>query len=79
MNWISVKDRLPEVDSYVLCWGDTSHKWGRALRKVKVRYLSPEVIEWQEYCDVKCVGLQYIIDVTHWMSLPKDPDGTETT
>lgn len=65
-EWISVKERLPDVDyyDYVLAWDGYninflhySHRWQ----------------QWEDYCSMK----KHHWNVTHWMPLPMPPKGDE--
>lgn len=69
MDWISVKDRLPEVDSRVLWQGAFSDEYkftGRLRRNGEWEYIS--VVADVEHC---------LSDVTHWMPLPPPPTTKE--
>lgn len=70
MKWISVKDKLPEVDlikdrTYVISYfedrDDTEESFNIAKYDKKGWYI----------ITVPC--FQYVIYVTHWMPLPKIP------
>lgn len=65
-GWISVEERLPDVDyyDYVLAWDGYninflhySHRWQ----------------QWEDYCSMK----KHHWNVTHWMPLPIPPKGDE--
>ncbi len=58
-EWISVKDRLPESDDYVLCYRDSC---GLSSRIMVGFYLRGK---WT--CGA-------IGNVTHWMPLPEPPE-----
>lgn len=59
--WISVKDRLPEQDEYVLTYLDCSTK------SIRVNWYSTHRLQWNEGDD----------GITHWMPLPLPPKGSE--
>ena len=60
-EWISVKDRLPEVGGYVVCI---------AKRNPFSRFM-PMVARIEKNGWVNQVTEQYISEVTHWMPLPE--------
>lgn len=64
-RWISVGDRLPEFDTYVLVFGPH-----RFLTKPRhdVAALSPQGSWWSDALDDYCP-----VEVTHWMPLPQAP------
>lgn len=59
-EWISVKDRLPEVGGYVVCI---------AKRNPFSRFM-PMVARIEKNGWVNQITEQYISEVTHWMPLP---------
>lgn len=61
LRWISVKDRLPENDEYVLTYCDCSTK------SVRTNWYSTHRKAWHEGDD----------NITHWQPLPEDPKGDE--
>lgn len=63
-EWISVKDRLPEWREWVLVTHVGEVDRGRLIED----YGYPRGYYW----DV--VGYEGLIDVTHWMPLPKPPE-----
>ncbi len=64
MNWISVKDRLPEVRKDVLVY---DKEYGTRLAYWHDQY---EPYEWYE-----CTGCGNTLEyITHWMPLPGEPD-----
>jgi len=76
MNWISVKDRLPEKKgNYLLCWHSDNISIGKFIKSEKCR--------WEITSDSPLFGLQKFITlcklknpkITHWMELPKLPNG----
>lgn len=65
VKWISVKDRLPEIDGDYLCYV-----------KNDVPYISNvQVIEYVEGIGFSWEGYEPDEDVTHWMPLPEPPKG----
>lgn len=73
MKWISVEERLPELDTEVLCFMDECIEVGklvdrRAFEERNSVCLNPI---WH-FCD--CID---DLGVTHWMPLPEPPKGDE--
>ena len=64
-EWISVKDRLPEVGGYVVCI---------AKRNPFSRFM-PIVARIEKNGWVNPITEQYISEVTHWMPIPQPPKG----
>ena len=64
-EWISVKDRLPEVGGYVVCI---------AKRNPFSRFM-PMVARIEKNGWVNPITEQYISEVTHWMPLTVPPKG----
>ena len=64
-EWISVKDRLPEADEYVVCI---------AKRNPFSRFM-PMVARIEKNGWVNPITEQYISEVTHWMHIPQLPKG----
>ncbi len=64
-EWISVKDRLPEVGGYVVCI---------AKRNPFSRFM-PMVARIEKNGWVNPITEQYISEVTHWMPIPEPPKG----
>ena len=62
MKWISVEERLPESDSWVLCWCSDVEV------SVTVGYLTDNN-EWV-WAEDHTTTLE---DLTHWMPLPETP------
>jgi hypothetical protein len=70
-GWISVKDRLPEVDEYVICFGMRPLQNEPFVEQGRYN----EWGQWQT-CDWDgCGGYEYFDKVTHWMPLPLPPKG----
>ncbi len=67
MEWISVKDRLPEFNEKVFCY-DTQMVY-IAFRKVEEEYNEHWCICEDSCCS--CVGCTGAI--THWIPLPQPP------
>lgn len=63
MEWISVKDRLPEPGRYVACI---------AKRNPFSRFM-PMVARIEKNGWANPITEQYISEVTHWMPLPEPP------
>ena len=64
-GWISVKDRLPENDQWVLCF--VKDKSFGTFRVFQWNYIDWQWNDGNEWYD------EY--DITHWMPLPKQPKG----
>ena len=64
-EWISVKDRLPEVGGYVVCI---------AKRSPFSRFM-PMVARIEKNGWVNPMTEQYISEVTHWMPMQNPPKG----
>ena len=64
-EWISVKDRLPEVGGYVVCI---------AKRNPFSRFM-PMVARIEKNGWVNPITEQYISEVTHWMPMPQPQKG----
>lgn len=64
-EWISVKDKLPEVGGYVVCI---------AKRNPFSRFM-PMVARIEKNGWVNPITEQYISDVTNWMPIPQPPKG----
>ncbi len=64
-EWVSVKDRLPEVGGYVVCI---------AKRNPFSRFM-PMVSRIEKNGWVNPMTEQYISEVTHWMQIPQPPKG----
>ncbi len=66
-GWISVEDRLPDIDQEVLCTQDLSET---ALMAVYTD-LGFKVQKYPSSNDRSCIS--YWISVTHWQPLPQTP------
>lgn len=66
-RWISVEERLPISDEYVLCWytGDDGRKW-HTVGELNSRYK-----KW--ILDIYNDDYDCEFTVTHWMPLPEPP------
>jgi len=64
MEWISVKDRLPEDISLVLAFGENYHDAVFFAYSNKVDWFDPDIVH-NSKIDKG--------DVTHWMPLPEPP------
>jgi hypothetical protein len=81
-DWISVKERMPDINDSVLIYSQSAgmylahlydvNEYGRkSARKHKDKW--PIRLEWriEDYC---CYGSLMLNEVTHWMPLPKPPE-----
>lgn len=81
-NWISVKDRLPEIEEQVLVYGRPSLQTCRfvepAMLKRRRIYGSIPIADefwWKGYDIIGYDGeVDEIVEVTHWMPLPEPPE-----
>lgn len=60
MEWISVKDKLPEQQTWVLCWGDGAWLTNKFMIQSYMDYTNKDS-SWFKSC------------FTHWMPLPEPP------
>lgn len=67
MEWISVKDRMPEPNTQVLGW----------YKDNPFSKFCPEVVSWNGNGWVFVYGRRYVTAVTHWMPLPEPPKENE--
>ena len=77
MNWVRIKDRLPELDQWVLAYGN-KNDFTYTISVVQYIYIdSIDEYFWNMLssgcgcCDVDLTG------VTHWMPLPESPEDKE--
>ncbi len=68
MEWISVKDRLPENDEAVLVFVPDVVCMGRIFNRER---------GWEHFPCSCCEVFIWSHEVTHWMPLPKGPDEKE--
>jgi Protein of unknown function (DUF551) len=70
-QWISVKDRLPELRQEVLVWYDNGYEvaYLQKFEPPKLQYPQFNNVEMFEWC----FGDFEDFDVTHWMPLPEPP------
>jgi hypothetical protein len=69
-GWISVKDRLPEADELVICFGRAFCQNGPSVEQGRYNKWG----QWQNCEWDGCGGYEYFDEVTHWMPLPKPPE-----
>lgn len=74
MNWISVKDKLPEFDTWVLVYSKDEHNGYNHIKNIegkdyKIAYYYEVKFNEPYYTSWTCFG-----NVTHWMSLPEKPN-----
>src|SRR5690348_7012978 len=60
MEWISVKDRLPEQEALYLVYDSSNKEWGLSYFIVNGSYRYFDI--WES------------LDITHWMPLPSPPN-----
>ena len=78
MDWISVKDKLPELDQDVLLYDDwqTDKKGDMRvghLSEYTTRKTSSGI---DHFCDWG--GTEFAFNITHWMPLPEPPKQEES-
>jgi hypothetical protein len=75
-EWISVKDKLPELEQYVLLFDYWKSSEGKEYKDMRVGYLDEYTtrktseglthsLEWK--------GTEFAFNITHWMPLPQPP------
>lgn len=69
MNWISVKDRLPEDENRVLTTDRRGMGFAHYYKGCKGE--PPDVSESAEWVEHFCLDAH----ITHWMPMPKPPEG----
>ena len=86
-EWISVKDRLPESEQDVILCTRETETYGKHHEKKKIyRNIYMGYFDGNEWLTSYCYGCEYIfrmnekypnetIEVTHWMPIPKPPEG----
>jgi hypothetical protein len=74
-QWISVKDKLPELRQEVLVWYDNGYEvaYLQKFEPPKLQYPQFNNVEMFEWC----FGDFEDFDVTHWMPLPDMPKEEE--
>ena len=86
-EWISVNDRLPDTDQDVILYTREIETYGKHHEKKKIyRNIYKGYFDGEEWLTSYCHGCEYIfrmnekypnetIEVTHWMPIPKPPEG----
>ena len=74
--WISVDERLPEIEQDVLLFNSWKNKSGELVESMLAGYLSEFTTRKTaggvvNSCDWR--GSEYIFNITHWRPLPKPP------
>lgn len=74
MNWISVKEKLPEKDQQVLACGKFEDEDCNSIKtcSYETGLLNKRIMEW--IFSYHCCP-QKLTNVTHWMPLPEAPKG----
>jgi len=68
MEWISIKERLPEENVYEVLVKVDEPFFGTSTPRMIVAYYSEEFSQWR--CELTS---KEVYHVTHWMPLPKPP------
>ena len=79
MEWISVKEKLPDKDGDYLCYRKLFHGSGMAVYSFALNL--KKIDEYDFYGEKRCGWYDYdsdygyydIEDVTYWMPLPEEP------
>lgn len=78
MNWISIKDRMPEKHQYVVLLADRYWNTPDGVPEMKVTatgYLTIFGVEYWSIFGGRCMDLDAF---THWMLLPDAPEQEES-
>ena len=72
-EWISVKERLPEDDCYVLCVSVSAE----GVKRIGIRFFTRNALKPNgDFLLNQELSLIVVGDkITHWMPLPKPPSG----
>ena len=74
MEWISVKDRLPDLDAEVLVYVNGNSFNNGPYSDIGISYLTKYYGDRYEGWDWSCTMSNQEV-VTHWMLLPEPPKG----
>lgn len=66
-NWISINEKLPEKNTYVLMAATSGYVGATFYTEPKTRNIDCKLSAWFEHANT------YGYEVTHWMPLPKAP------
>lgn len=76
-EWISVKDRLPKLNTHVLAISYSGLEFKDRLQTFDVFYVAwiddTEIVDPPNWQYSECCGCS-VSRITHWMPLPKRPD-----
>jgi len=77
IDWISVKDRLPNEDIFVLCYTAKFGKINSEIDNYKILFYDKETKTWQNYEIDDFENNPDYVYVTHWTPLPNKPIPTQ--
>ena len=69
-KWISVEDRMPEIDEFVLVLRAWDGKLSQCVDKLELHHDCEEPEGKQDWYDFL---YSYICEITHWQPLPEPP------
>jgi hypothetical protein len=75
MNWISVKDRLPEVGNFVLIYDSNFIQTGFLISSLDKKFV---MHPFPRYKKQKIRNMnKFLVFPSHWMPLPEPPSHAE--
>lgn len=76
-EWISVEEKLPENEDYVLAYAEKKDISAVSIfvnKKIIAKYLGVESELEYYFCSIENIG-RIFHGITHWMPLPQPPNG----
>lgn len=76
MEWISINDRLPNLEESVLLFDDWKTTDKEERKDIRLGYLSESTTrKTSNGISVSCEwgGTEFAFNITHWMPLPEPP------